>query len=701
MKINSLKISNILSFKHIEDFDFADNTIDFKKEINVLIGPNGSGKSNLIEIINKLLHSHFLDYYYVDESAIFNTDQNIININIDRKHNTAGNTIFKHFNFENELSLLNIELELDKGDISNLKTIYFKREQLKQTSLKYIRNSNFVDMINNFNETKIDNLPAVCFKFDISNDKSSGQLNFKLKNEIKNDEILLVYTYLKDYNQIQTLLELSNAYENTNYPVLNSPFAMISSMRQYSNFTDGVHIGTGLYSQIKQADQGEGGLSAKNYHNSDYIFRINSLKIGQFIRRERDKFGIEKALFLLENSNNFYSKINKKLEQFLGIRFRLENYNKSNDSFSLRLYKQSKQINFYELSMGQKSILFLIFAIYCYDINSGLLVIDEPELHLHASMQKIYLKILKEASDNDNLQIIMATHSGIFIDESTIRNTYRFQNILDHSNITNPNSINQKQKDLLKILTYTDSSRIFFADKVILVEGDTDEYFYNYFYENHIKKQNLKDISIEILYIGGKGNYNKWNEFLKLFSIDTYFICDFDNIKEFKILEDLNLSHEKVIENSKKYIISKFTDEKIAKKSTKDGKELLNKLDRIINNGFEIDEKNKMDLKSLWVYSTEKQGLKHNHLIKYLKENNKLDILENINQKIESLYSEKIFILKQGELEDYLNISKDLENVIKFCQNEFNNWIETENREDNNYKIRELENIFFNIIKSN
>ena len=51
MKINSLQLSNILSFGHYTNISDAPK-IEFDKDLNILIGHNGSGKSSVLEAIN-------------------------------------------------------------------------------------------------------------------------------------------------------------------------------------------------------------------------------------------------------------------------------------------------------------------------------------------------------------------------------------------------------------------------------------------------------------------------------------------------------------------------------------------------------------------------------------------------------------------------------------------------------------------------
>ena len=144
MRLKSVKISNILSFDKIQDFDSPPNTIDFNSDLNILIGSNGSGKSNLLEIINKLFQNHFFDSYYVNDNAFYSTNPNerAILLNNDRK-NSIQNTLFKNFNSREAESYLEVQIEMDKGDSENLLFLMGNYEDLKSLSLKYCDNQSF------------------------------------------------------------------------------------------------------------------------------------------------------------------------------------------------------------------------------------------------------------------------------------------------------------------------------------------------------------------------------------------------------------------------------------------------------------------------------------------------------------------------------------------------------------------------------
>jgi len=703
MILNSLKISNILSFELIQEFEKAKSTIDFKNDLNILIGSNGSGKSNLVEIINKLFQGHFFEYYYTDDNALFyKSEDKAIKINKERR-DQVYNTIFKNFNTPNSPSRIQIEISPDKGDIDNLLNILANLDEFKKFSSQYCDHQLLLNAFNDISKADIRKITNAKYTFEVDNLQSTSKIKFTLiSSSIEKKEISLFYSYLIYFNQIQTLIEVVNSYEKKNWPLLKNPFALISSMRQYGGFPNSFSVGTGLNNQIKSLDQNEGSVSAKHYGGTGYIFAITNLRLGQLFRKLIFESGIDRAYKTIENSENILTRINTLLKLNLGFVIKPDNHNIGNDSVMLQIYDNDKIINFEQLSMGQKSIFYLLFAVYGYNIENGLLIIDEPELHLHLSMQKKYFNLLKSICRKENIQIIIATHSSTFIDENTIKNTFRFFKTGNHTSIVNPSIISQTQKNLIKILNYTNSSRIFFSNKVILVEGDSDEYFFNYFYENYITKEIKSNETVEILYIGGKGNFSKFRDFLEIFKIDCFFICDFDNIKEFEIPNKIGIDLQELINKSKSHVISKFTKEKIDKKTTKDGLGLLTQIDSIIGKNFRLTKKDKEDLKSLWIYLIEKQGLKRTHIIEYLNEKEP-SLCSKLKKEIDKLYQDKIFILKDGDLEDYLSLPKikDLTNVIQFCQKDFNSWIEQEKAKGDSSKLAELKKIFEKILNSN
>jgi hypothetical protein len=72
-----------------------------------------------------------------------------------------------------------------------------------------------------------------------------------------------------------------------------------------------------------------------------------------------------------------------------------------------------------QLSSGEIEVLVLAQWVILNDVHAGLLVIDEPELHLHPSWQATILPALRELAPG--LQLLVATHSDAVWDQTSKR----------------------------------------------------------------------------------------------------------------------------------------------------------------------------------------------------------------------------------------------------------------------------------------
>ena len=64
-----------------------------------------------------------------------------------------------------------------------------------------------------------------------------------------------------------------------------------------------------------------------------------------------------------------------------------------------------------KLSSGEQNELVLFYLLLFKTDKNSLILIDEPEVSLHISWQKSFIKDLKEITKLNNLDVIIATHS--------------------------------------------------------------------------------------------------------------------------------------------------------------------------------------------------------------------------------------------------------------------------------------------------
>ncbi|MFB6212937.1 MAG: ATP-dependent endonuclease, partial [Candidatus Magasanikbacteria bacterium] len=121
--------------------------------------------------------------------------------------------------------------------------------------------------------------------------------------------------------------------------------------------------------------------------------------------------------------------------------------------------------------------------------KGGLFIIDEPELHLHPQIQKKYLDLINKESKNKDIQFVLVTHSDEFINHETISNIHRFYIENNFTKTKHPgNSLKSSDEELIKLLDYTENSRVFFSEKVLLVEGPDDRVFFNRLLDKYAKR---------------------------------------------------------------------------------------------------------------------------------------------------------------------------------------------------------------------
>lgn len=70
-------------------------------------------------------------------------------------------------------------------------------------------------------------------------------------------------------------------------------------------------------------------------------------------------------------------------------------------------------------ALGTSALQILQILSYIYYFNPQMLILDEPDTHLHPNNQRLLVTTLNEVSEEKEMQILMATHSRHIIDEAS------------------------------------------------------------------------------------------------------------------------------------------------------------------------------------------------------------------------------------------------------------------------------------------
>lgn len=197
------------------------------------------------------------------------------------------------------------------------------------------------------------------------------------------------------------------------------------------------------------------------------------------------------------------------------------------------LRPRTSSISGFEVDVGnegagiQSSIAIALARTYAEIVKQPLvLAIEEPELYLHPHGCRHFYKILSELSQN-GVQVVYTTHERCFINIADFESVYLVKR--ENGN-TKVNFGRGKVSDIdtIKMASKFDEelNEVFFADKVILVEGPDDKIACTMALE-HLGAQ-LNKYNISIIDCGGNTGIIPMAEILKKFDIDIFALMDED-----------------------------------------------------------------------------------------------------------------------------------------------------------------------------
>lgn len=522
MRIEYLQISNVLSFPYRADVSQADQ-IKFDDGLNIIIGENGSGKSTALEVINFLFrrvicrHFNFNREMFDRRSALAENDKrqilqpgNITNIN--------GFRLDANWDSEDREQRIRIALRLDEIDLQNIANIRACFADLNKTLVSYSHHN--VDLNGEECETYVIDVILNRNANNFSVDIPDGGRDFG-------------FTYLTDYHLFREAILLHNTITTGNQiqPLYES-FTLIGSYRNYHAFQPSVSLSRNPASQQIQDIWNQDFNRSLNVSDSNEppVFGLVRLKVAE---RHFKLVAEAKNLAQCEQEANdlpFVRSVNERL-RVVKLRCQIKLLDQRTWQYSFAFYdtRRNKLIgDINSLSAGQKAIIHLVFEAYGRgELKGGVVIIDEPEIHLHYQFQHEYLQVLRELNRTQNCQYILVTHSESLINSSTISSVRRFAlNANGHTSIFSP-TLSADEKGLIRILDNSRSTYAFFSRKVVLVEGDTDRYFFRALLQ---ERHRLLEQEIAILHVGGKTELPKWRSLFSSFGLRVFAISDFDYI---------------------------------------------------------------------------------------------------------------------------------------------------------------------------
>jgi predicted ATP-dependent endonuclease of OLD family len=177
-----------------------------------------------------------------------------------------------------------------------------------------------------------------------------------------------------------------------------------------------------------------------------------------------------------------------------------------------------------------------------------ILLFEEPEVFQHPQKQSMLFGELKQISTS-NTPVFVTTHSTHFVSEEDkdltfITRTHREKNFTQFKQITQETIDKAEKSGRFKFWKYLDSekNKLFFADKVILCEGNTEKLISNYIIRNKIYKDDyINQSKFTVIDCVGKFNLPHFIRICNDLSISYMLFYDLDTDKQ-----NFNSKHEPV-----------------------------------------------------------------------------------------------------------------------------------------------------------
>ena len=474
MKITKIKVKN---YRLLKDFE-----LDLENKLSLIIGKNNCGKTSLLSILDKFIGSQ------------------------------AGSKKpfkFEDFNSDFKDELKNkIELggELDYGGIS-LKLFI---EYIDSDDLSNIGNSVMMDLDPDNKtivlafEYKIKDLQTLQQAFNIFKVKEA-QKEAQNKEYIAKDFFYFMKKNHKDYFDTS---KKSVEYNNTTKKENDNVFIdLIKEKISIDNIINFKVIDAKRNVSNKEPEKSLSSLSSKIYKKLE-----SSEEENQTIEKFQDALSNTDTL-LDDVYEELFEDVVKDVKLFGGVRtndsiikiistLQHKELLDSNTTVMYSLKNESHELPESYNGLGYMNLISMIFEIKILlnefkrelsekpaDIN--LLFIEEPEAHTHPQMQYIFIENIKELigkgieredGQNRDLQTMISTHSSHIASKSDFNDIKYFKkennqvvskNLKDLKKEYEDNGEIQNYKFLKQYLTLH-RAELFFADKAIFIEGDTE-----------------------------------------------------------------------------------------------------------------------------------------------------------------------------------------------------------------------------------
>ena len=474
MYIRSVKVRN---FRLLKDF-----SIDLEEILSLVIGKNNCGKTSLLQILDKVLNKDKSKFQYHD----FNIEYRKELFAMILDDNAISESNFK-------VNGIQLRLLVDYGDDDDLSCLGKILMDLDDQNHTAVLGYDFVLTYQKYLSLRVD----LQKRIEARKEKKKSISDKDKENE-------LTYLLSKKLNSYFTLIRKSIEYDYQQQTINEANYIDLANRK---DFHEDELIAFGYIDARRKVDNKESD-STLSVHTSDLFEKLAQ---GENIQAIND---FEESLQNADNSltSNYdvmFKEVLGKIRELGGM---------SPNEMKLKIVSSLQQR---ELLKGNTTVLYnhndidlpesynglgymnlisMIFQIeiirqrfiknkYNHLAAINLLIIEEPEAHTHPQMQYVFIKNIKKSlkesllynGDSKSIQTIISTHSSHIVTESDF-NDIKYIKRVDTNSVCAKNMKDLEKEyegekecyTFLKHYLTLSRSELFFAEKAVFIEGDTE-----------------------------------------------------------------------------------------------------------------------------------------------------------------------------------------------------------------------------------
>lgn len=397
--IKSIELENFKAFKKSGEVDL--------NKINIFVGPNSSGKSSFIKALLTLKNT--LDS--ADEDMVLDLNENIGNFKSVVFEKNIKNTIKFKLNFNQKQyssnkfklndSIFKIVNILEKLDDEELDIKHYVVELNKIYRNKIIKSIEFSIKITKSERVVVEEFTINYEDTDVTRIKmirNSYYMYFNDK-EIKEANIVKPYKFIFKVNDSKISRKLS--IDELKYIALFE-YAMFDIKEYLNEFTSNVRHIEPLRNKFNRVEY------VTNLKFNNTVGKTGENTITTLV-------GLDKVSKEESNILHTSQEINRWMKEFdLGESISIKKLGNSNYSLFIKNKNTGIDCNILDMGVGTSQLLPIIIE----SINSpdnSILIIEEPESHIHPNAQSKLAELFVNVVSHGNKRFIIETHSLFLI----------------------------------------------------------------------------------------------------------------------------------------------------------------------------------------------------------------------------------------------------------------------------------------------